>query len=99
MRIEDRRTSRPAPGDRAFFMLHSPYSPHIREPMSRLLPLLAVIAPLACGGCAVPQGAGADRQANNRPIACDAELRAFVAVTRLAREQGEEPAVYEAALE
>jgi hypothetical protein len=70
--------------------------------MIRVLCLIAVVAPALCGGCAAPQSGGPAIDAakrSDRPEACDAELRAFVAVTRLAKLPGEEWSTYEPALE
>jgi hypothetical protein len=70
--------------------------------MVRPLVLLALIAPLAATGCAAAQpdrAEGVSAEPARQPSACDAELRAFVAVSKLARQQGEEWTIFEPAIE
>ena len=49
---------------------------------------------LAAAGCA-----GLETTAGARPSACDAELKAFAAVARIARTQGDNWAIYDPALQ
>jgi hypothetical protein len=72
--------------------------------MRRSLLLLAAAAPLALGACAasIAPSFGPERSpasgAAKRPSECDAELGAFVAVMKLAR-QAEDWTIYQPAIE
>jgi len=72
--------------------------------MRRSLLILAALAPLAVGACATPTSPvfGPDASpasgAAKRPSECDAELGAFVAVMKLAR-QADDWTIYQPAID
>jgi hypothetical protein len=73
--------------------------------MLRRLAVIPLVLPLAIGACAGRASPGfsakpiAAEDDAARPTACDAELRAFVAISRLAKQHGDDWTVFEPAIE
>jgi hypothetical protein len=73
--------------------------------MTRCCRILTILSPLvALGACAGERADSSDslsvlRSAAPRPTACEAEIRAFVAVSKLAKQHGDSWAVFEPAID